>query len=208
MTKILLTVVHTALVIAYPLTVYLGLTHFGARQLGIVLVLLLLPGIVGRARSAAPADLWAVVRVPLTLAALIAVGAALDDPRLFLALPVAANLLLLAHFAGSLRGEVSLVERMARLQEPELPPGGPAYCRRVTQVWCGFFVVNAAVAAALAVWAPLAAWALYTGLVAYLLMGLLFTVEFVVRKRTFRRFGDSLPDRILARILGPAARAP
>lgn len=208
MTKILLTVVHTALVIAYPLTVYLGLTHFGARQLGIVLVLLLLPGIVGRARSAAPADLWAVVRVPLTLAALIAVGAALDDPRLFLALPVAANLLLLAHFAGSLRGEVSLVERMARLQEPELPPGGPAYCRRVTQVWCGFFVVNAAVAAALAVWAPLAAWALYTGLLAYLLMGLLFTVEFVVRKRTFRRFGDSLPDRILARILGPAARAP
>lgn len=208
MTKILLTVVHTALVIAYPLTVYLGLTHFGARQLGIVLLLLLLPGIALRARSAARVDLWAVLKVPLTLIAVIAVGAIADDSRLFLALPVVANLALLVHFAASLRGEVSLVERMARLQEPELPPGGPAYCRRVTQAWCVFFVVNAAAAAGLALWAPLALWTLYTGLLAYLLMGLLFTVEFVVRKWTFRRFGDSLPDRILARILGPAVRAP
>ncbi|MEZ4452434.1 MAG: hypothetical protein R3B09_23425 [Nannocystaceae bacterium] len=207
MTKILLTVVHTALVIAYPLTVYLGLTHFGARQLGIVLLLLLLPGILARAHSAPRADLWVVVRVPLTLILVLGVGAALDDPRLFLALPVVANLALLAHFAGSLRGEVSLVERFARLQEPELPPGGPAYCRRVTQVWCVFFVVNAAIAGALALWAPLGVWTLYTGLLAYLLMGLLFTVEFVVRKLTFRRFGDSLPDRLLARILRPA-RAP
>ena len=56
----------------------------------------------------------------------------------------------------------------------------------------------------LALFAPLAWWSLYTGLVAYFLMGLLFTVEFVVRKATFRRFGDSLPDRVLARILRPA----
>ena len=204
MTKIVLSVVNTGLVIAYPLAVYYGLTHFGPRQLGLLLLLLLLPGLVMKAREAPREDLWPVLRVPLTIFAVVGFGALLDDQRFFLALPVLVNLLLLAHFAGSLRGPVSLVERMARLQEAELPPGGPAYCRRVTKVWCAFFVVNAALAAALAVYAPLPWWAIYTGLIAYLLMGLLFTVEFIVRKMTFRRFGESLPDRLLARLLRPA----
>lgn len=204
MTKIVLSVVNTTLVLAYPLAVYLGLTHFGPRQLGVLLLLLLAPGLASKARAASREDLWAVLRVPLTLFAAVGAGALLDEPRVFLALPVLANVLLLAHFANSLRGPVSLVERMARIQEPELPPGGPEYCRKVTKVWCAFFVANGAVAAGLAIWAPLPWWALYTGLLAYLLMGLLFTVEFVVRKVTFRRFGDSLPDRLLARILSPA----
>src|SRR5690606_34759048 len=98
--------------------------------------------------------------------------------RLFLALPVLVNLGLLANFAASLRGPVSLVERFARLQEPELPPGGPAYCRKVTVAWCGFFVANAVVCAALAVWAPVSWWMLYTGLIGYLLIGVMFTVEY------------------------------
>lgn len=204
MTKIVLSVVNTALVLAYPLAVYFGLTHLGSRQLGVLLLLLLLPGLLVKARAAPREDLWAVLRVPLTVFAVVGAGAALGDPRFFLALPVVVNLLLLAHFAASLRGPVSLVERMARLQEPELPPGGPDYCRKVTKVWCVFFVANAAVAAGLALFAPLTWWMFYTGLLGYLLMGLLFTVEFIVRKMTFRRFGESLPDRVLARIIRPA----
>lgn len=208
MTKTLLAIVNTALVIAYPFAVYLGLTRFGAREVGLVLLLLLLPRLIGSAREAAREHLGAVLRVPLTIALLVGLGAALDDGRFFLALPALVNVVLLANFAASLRGPISLVERMARLQEPELPPGGPEYCRKVTKVWCGFFVVNGAVAAGLALWGEVTVWALYTGLVAYLLMGLLFTAEFVVRKRTFRRFGDSLPDRLLARVMGRAPGAP
>ncbi len=208
MTKTLLAIVNTALVIAYPFAVYLGLTRFGAREVGLVLLLLLLPRLVASAREAAKEHLGAVLRVPLTIALLVGLGAALGDGRFFLALPALVNIVLLANFAASLRGPISLVERMARLQEPELPPGGPEYCRKVTKVWCGFFVVNGAVAAGLALWGEVTVWALYTGLVAYLLMGLLFTAEFVVRKRTFRRFGDSLPDRLLARVMGRAPGAP
>ncbi len=47
----------------------------------------------------------------------------------------------------------------------------------------GALVLLAAVAAALALWAPLAWWTLYTGLIAYLLMGLLFAGEWLVRQR-------------------------
>ena len=41
----------------------------------------------------------------------------------------------------------------------------------------------ALVAAGLALWAPLAWWTLYNGLIAYLLMGLLFAAEWLVRQR-------------------------
>lgn len=195
-------VVRSVMIGGYPLVVYLGMTRWSPRTLALVLAAALLPGLALRLREARREDLWPVLRVPLSLVGLFAAAALSGEGRLFLALPVLVNLGLLANFAASLRGPVSLVERFARLQEPELPPGGPAYCRKVTVAWCGFFVANAAVCAALAVWAPVRWWMLYTGLIGYLLIGLMFTVEYIVRKATFRRFGDALPDRLLRRVLG------
>ena len=60
------------------------------------------------------------------------------------------------------------------------------YTRRVTQAWCLFFLFNALTAAGLALWAPLAWWTLYTGVIAYGLMGLLFAGEWLVRQRVRR----------------------
>jgi hypothetical protein len=64
---------------------------------------------------------------------------------------------------------------------------------------------NAVAVAVLAFAAPLEWWALYTGLVFYLLMGLLIGVEFCFRKWWFRYYGDGHVDRLLARLL-PAER--
>jgi uncharacterized membrane protein len=196
-----LAVVRALIFAAYPAAVYLGVSRLGPRELGLVLLALMLPNLALRLASAPPARRWAVLRLPLATSGLVALGAALADPRFFQALPVLINLALLAGFATSLRGPVSMVEHFARLQEPELPEGGPAYCRRVTVAWCWFFAANAAASAALALWAPIAWWALYTGALAYILVGLGFAVEYVVRARTFRRFGDSWHGRLLARIL-------
>lgn len=79
-----------------------------------------------------------------------------------------------------------MVERLARLREPDLPLVAVAYTRRVTQVWCVFFIINGALAFATAVWASDAVWSLYTGVIAYILMGLLFGAEFLFRLR-FKR---------------------
>jgi uncharacterized membrane protein len=188
-------------VAAYPLLVYVGVSRWSPRTLGLVLLAALLPGLVSKLRTADRAHLWPVLRLPLSIFALVGLGAALDEPRFFYALPVLVNLMLLANFAATLRGPVSMIERFARMQEPELPPGGEAYCRKVTIVWCWFFVANAAACAGLAAAAPVSWWALYTGILAYILVGFGFTLEFLVRKRVFQQFGDSLPDRLLARIL-------
>ena len=198
----LLAVLNGVLVAVYPIAVYVGLTHFGARDLGVVLGLLLLPSLVQRVRTARREDLRVALRLPLSVLALLAIGALLDDARLVLALPVLINLALLAQFGGSLRG-TPLVERFARMQQPSLSAAQVAYCRVVTKVWCGFFVINGLTAAALALFAPLGWWTLYNGLLAYVAMGLLGATEYVVRKARFREYGSGLHDRLLARLFPP-----
>jgi uncharacterized membrane protein len=98
------------------------------------------------------------------------------------AYPVVISLAVAAVFALSLVFPPSVVERIARLREPDLPPDGVAYTRKVTWVWVVWLALNAAIAAALAAWAPLKVWALWTGLLSYLVTGLLFAGEMLVRR--------------------------
>ena len=101
--------------------------------------------------------------------------------------PVAVNLALLSSFAFSLLHPPSAIERLARLREPELSPAAIRYTRKVTQVWCGFFVLNAGIALATALWMSNEAWALYNGLIAYIAMGCLFCIEWLIRQKVKRR---------------------
>ena len=103
-----------------------------------------------------------------------------------LALPVLISAALLVTFSVSLVRGMPMIERFARMQNPDLPPDHAVHCRQVTWVWCGFFVINGAIAAFLAVRGPLELWTLYSGLIAYVLMGVLFAIEYIVRRFRFR----------------------
>jgi uncharacterized membrane protein len=203
----LVAAVNALLVVSYPLAVYVGLTRFSARGLGLLLAAILLPGMLYRARHARREDWLVALRLPLTIVALLALTAVLDDARFVLALPVLINAALLVQFAGSLRG-TPLVERFARMQQPRLSAAQVAYCRRVTHVWCVFFVLNGGVSALLARFASLSVWALYNGLIAYVLMGGLGASEYAVRKFRFREYGPGLHDRLLARLWPPPGVSP
>jgi uncharacterized membrane protein len=200
-----LAVSNAILVASYPLAVYFGLLHLRARSVGLLLMALLLPGLVLKFRSARREDLLVVVRLPLSVLAVVALAAVFDDPRFVLAMPVLINLVLLYSFASSLGG-TPMVERFARMQDPQLGPRQAAYCRSVTKVWCAFFVLNAATCAVLALFASVSLWALYTGLIAYLLMGVVGASEYVVRKARFREYGPHLHDRLLAKLFPPPVR--
>lgn len=200
-----LAVLNTVLVAGYPVAVYYGLTHLSARSVGLLLLCLLLPGLLLKWRSARREDLLTVARVPLSVMALVGLGALLDDSRFVLALPVLINAVLLYTFASSLR-HTPMIERFARMQEPQLSPAQVRYCRSVTHVWCAFFAFNALVSAGLALWAPVRVWALYTGLIAYVLIGVLGGSEYVVRKYRFREYGAGLHDKLLAKLFPPPSR--
>ena len=192
------------LLAAYPILVYLGLTRWSARGVGLVLLAVLLPPHLIRAlRRDRRQHLKAVLPLPLGIAAVLFLAVAVDDQRVVLALPVLINVVLLTTFASTLRGEVSMIERFARMQVDDLSPAEVTYCRRVTWLWCGLFVVNGVVIGALAITGALELWTLWTGGVAYGLVGLLFGVEYLVRKARFRRYGDGLHDRLFARLWPP-----
>jgi len=91
------------------------------------------------------------------------------------------------------------------LEEPTLSEAQVAHCQQATMAWCVFFVVNAAVAAALALLEMTGWWALYTGGIAYGAMGVMFAGEYVVRQYRFRNYGRGPHDRLLALLFPPKA---
>lgn len=110
------------------------------------------------------------------------------EAQLLLWYPVVVNVVMLALFGSSLFTQMSLIERLARWREGDLPPEGVRYTRRVTQVWCIFFIFNGSVS----LWTCLAGnihwWTLWNGMASYLLMGLLFAGEWLIRLRVKRRY--------------------
>jgi uncharacterized membrane protein len=177
--KRLYAIVFVAVSVAYPLLVYAALGRFEPRWLALLLAAVA----VLRAATARQAFWWVAAAGAAVLAGLAFFANALAPLKLY---PVLVNAVLLAVFAASLYWPPSAVERIARLQHPDLPPRGVAYTRKVTWMWCGFFVFNGVLALATALWADERTWALYNGLIAYVLMGLLFAGEWLVRQRVMR----------------------
>jgi uncharacterized membrane protein len=173
------------LLAAYPACVYFALGRVSVRPLSLGLALVVATSLVLRLRGRKREHALALARIPVSVGALLLLGAWCDDRRLLLALPVLTNVVLLAQFAGSLRG-IPMAERFARAQEDELSPAQVAYCRSVTIVWCVFFVINGGVTAVLALLAPVSVWAVYAGGISYGLVGLLAAGEYGVRKHRFR----------------------
>ncbi|WP_252271675.1 hypothetical protein [Pseudomonas subflava] len=166
----------------YPFAVYYGMEHLSPRLFAALLGGLWLARVL--TQPGKPGALW-MAGAALAFCALLGLA---GEPALLRWYPVLLNLMLLALFGLSLKFGPPLVERLARLREPELPEHAVRYTRKVTGVWAGFFLANALVVVALTLWAPLSWWMLYTGLIAYALMGLLFAAEWLIRQQV-RRHG-------------------
>jgi uncharacterized membrane protein len=167
------------LTLLYPFMVYFGAQYLEPWKIAGILVILLSVRLI----MSAVVKHWS---SPLFLVGMCYFGFAIWSDHLFTLrfYPVIANCAVLILFSWSLCYPPSLVERIARIQHPDLPPEGVVYTRRVTQVWCLFFIFNGTMALMTALWASFEIWSLYNGLIAYLLMGILFAGEYIVRLRT------------------------
>jgi uncharacterized membrane protein len=151
--------------------------HFAPWQFGLLLGGLWLARALTGGRR--PGSLWMAVAA-MAFCLLLAL---FDSPLLLRWYPVLISGFMLALFGLSLKYGPPVVERLARLSEPELPARAIRYTRQVTIAWCVFFLCNGLLAAALTLWAPLSWWMLYNGLISYGLMGLLFAIEWLLRQR-------------------------
>lgn len=116
------------------------------------------------------------------------------NSKIFLKLySVAISATLLCVFGSSLFFKPNIIFRFACLSDKSIKGSSfenqvNGYCQKVTIIWCAFFIINGSISA----FSSLhdfgsdvlndKIWSVYNGGISYILMGLLFTVEFIVRK--------------------------
>lgn len=166
--------------LCYPFVIWLGLQHFGLTFLALFLVFITALRLYShRDRS----SLFVFV-----IAAVLAVVAYWQNESLPLKLyPVVMNAVMLVLFATSLYQKETIIEKFARLKEPDLPQEAIRYIRNLTKVWCIFFIFNGSIALFTALFTSDDWWALYNGLIAYVLIGALFGGEWLYRKYITKR---------------------
>lgn len=174
------------LLLAWPFVIGFGLAHNGLHWLLPLMAMLLFLRLRQTRQQAGPlrvvTQVVAAAGIALCLASYL-----LKTHQMLLFYPVVVNAVMLAVFGGSLWSAMPIVERLARLQEPALPESGVRYTRRVTQIWCAFFIINGSVALFTALHGDMSLWTAWNGMIAYLLMGLLMSAEWLVRRRMIKR---------------------
>ncbi|AOR63135.1 hypothetical protein [Pectobacterium wasabiae] len=182
MIRVLISSLNVLMTIAWPFLAWFSITHPEHRWLLVVLALMFVlrfTTLRDDKHAFKGTALWlAAAGVALSIASLL-----LRDGGWLLWYPVAVNGVMLLFFGGSLYSGMPLVERLARLREPELPVQAIAYTRRVTKVWCWFFIFNGSIAVLTCVVGDLHWWTLWNGVISYVLMGLLMGGEWLIRQR-------------------------
>jgi uncharacterized membrane protein len=97
------------------------------------------------------------------------------------AYPVLLSLTAASVFAVTLRRPPSLVERFALATGEPWSAELRSYCRGVTLTWTIWLGINAAIATYFALSHNEQAWALWTGILSYLVSGALFAGEWLIR---------------------------
>ncbi|MDQ6439933.1 hypothetical protein [Klebsiella quasipneumoniae] len=174
------------LLLAWPFIIWFGLAHNSLQGLIPLMALMLFLRFRQTRRRAGAlsvvTQIVAVAGMTLCIASYL-----LKTHQLLLFYPVVVNSVMLAVFGGSLWSTMPIIERLARLREPDLPERAVRYTRRVTQIWCAFFIINGGIALFTALYGDLSLWTAWNGMISYLLMGTLMAGEWLVRQRVIKR---------------------
>lgn len=101
--------------------------------------------------------------------------------------PAVINLAIFILFFSSTFTNETVIQKIARMMEgKELPDIVKNYTRKLTYVWCVFLLFNFLVSFA-TIFMSSKVWTIYNGCISYLLTGLLFAVEYVIRIRFKRK---------------------
>lgn len=190
----------TAISVLYPVLVYCGIRYWGLspRRMSLMLMALGFYQFLNFTRSKSKVDRGRTGAL-VALILVCALVAFFANNILFVKFyPVLVNLSLLAFFGFTLWRPPSFAFRMACLGNKSLntSPSFKAverYCNKVTFAWCIFFVVNGSVSALTVFVGSDKIWSLYNGLISYILIGLFFIVEYLVRKMVQSKMQSYVP---------------
>lgn len=120
---------------------------------------------------------------------------------------VVINVTMLFVFGSTLIMPPNIIFRFATLSDKSIKGSSFEqkvynYCQKVTVVWCCFFVLNGTAATlttfsekifGLSPETARKVWAIYNGGISYVLMGMLFTIEFIIRKLVDKKMMKLFP---------------
>ena len=187
LSKTVATVVLAIFGVAYPSVVY---AVMGGLPMSVFVIVALVLILVRLSLIRKSGEGWLLAGPLIAAAVITGLLGVLDAAIAVKGYPVLMSLGFAAAFGLSLWKPPCLVEVFARRSTRNPSPEALLHMRRVTQVWCVFLVVNAMISTITAWRSEWELWALYNGLIVYLLMGLLFAGEWLVRRRLPAQDGD------------------
>lgn len=101
--------------------------------------------------------------------------------------PVLMNLgFFLLFFISSFMKE-TIIQKLAKIMEPDIKPKALEYTRKLTYIWAVFTFCNFCISL-FTVFLSEKIWAVYNGCISYLLIGLFFAIEYIIRIRFKRKY--------------------
>ncbi len=188
--------------IVYPLAVH-GLVLLGAPWIAVIgLVVTSLVSLLALVLVQGANRRYSWLALYVLLAALGVVNVMTDSIYALFLPPVIINFGLMLFFGATLRpGETPLIERLMRLERARRPaPELQRFARRLTWIWTLYFGAVAAVSLLLAWRAPLEVWSLFTNVLNFVFVGVLFAAQFLYRWARFGRAGMLPPWRLIGRL--------
>jgi len=112
--------------------------------------------------------------------------------------PLLMNIMFLAAFGSTCFFPPNMIFRFAVMQDKSIKGSlsekrVESYCRKVTFAWCVFFIFNGSAAAWTIFYGSDVLWSVYNGGISYILIGIFFVGEFIIRKRVQKNMPKAVP---------------
>ena len=171
--------------LAYPFVVYFGIQYFTPAAFAI----LFLASIAARFYLAKDKKDFTVIAFMAIVVVYILAIILINDEYLLLLYPGFINFCVAIFFAVSLKQKTSFIERMAMASGKIITANAKRYTWRLTFFWSGILIGNSAVCFYLALQGSRELWALYSGLICYLLFGIIGVLEYGYRRYYIAKYG-------------------
>lgn len=171
--------------ILYPFIVFIGLKWFEPSVLALALVSLTLLRVYFSKNKVSP-PLIKIVGINAIL--LLSFSVFANSALLLKLYPVVMSFSFFSVFIYSIFKAPAVITLIASARG-KITENAVIYTRKVTMVWCCFFILNGLIA----LWTVFQSdeyWTLYNGVISYILMGILFACEWIVR-RNFKKNDQS-----------------
>lgn len=101
--------------------------------------------------------------------------------------PVVVDFLFFLVFFSSIFQKETVIQKMAKAMEPDIKPKALEYTKNLTYIWSVFMFLNTFIAL-VTVFMPKRIWIIYNGFISYMLVGMIFVIEYIVRINFKRKY--------------------